>query len=110
MLKEKSNKKENLTINFGPQHPAAHGEVEYGGDLIKINDGIYGVDYQKTHYLEGSHKKILDMANLSKNESYWFTYPTDQELKQLNIKITHWSFYENWDPYRNYEYAKKYIN
>ena len=84
------------------------GEVEYGGDLIKINDGVYGVDYQKTHYLEGSHKKILDMANLSKNESYWFTYPTDQELKQLNIKITHWSFYENWDPYRNYEYAKKY--
>ena len=27
-----------------------------------------------------------------------------------NIKLTHWSFFENWDPYRNFIYAKKYFN
>jgi|TARA_B100001093_G_scaffold397817_1_gene385124 N-acetyl sugar amidotransferase len=83
------------------------GEVEYGGDFKNLNNGVYGVDYQKSHYLEGQHKKILKKANLTKHQSYWFTYPTDEEIRKSKIKITHWSFYENWDPYRNYELAKK---
>ena len=28
----------------------------------------------------------------------------------LNIDITHYSFYENWDPYRNYLVAKEHYN
>mgnify|MGYP001417521126 FL=1 len=33
--------------------------------------------------------------------------PNKKELKKLNLKITHWSSFENWDPYKNYEIAKK---
>ena len=34
------------------------------------------------------------------------------DLNNINkdIKLTHWSYFENWDPYRNYIYAKKYYN
>ena len=84
------------------------GEIEYGGDLKYINNGLYGVDYQKSHYLEGHYLRIMKKAKLSKEQAYWFTYPEDEEIKKNNIKITHWSFFENWDPYRNYETAKKY--
>ena len=31
-----------------------------------------------------------------------FEYPKETK----NIQLTHWSYYENWDPYRNYLVAK----
>ena len=34
----------------------------------------------------------------------FFTYPDSS----IDIKITHWSYFENWDPYRNYLVAKRY--
>lgn len=84
------------------------GEIEYGGDKKFINKGIYDIEYMKSHYLEGKSDKILKKANLKKNQLYWFTFPNNKEIKKNNIKITHWSYYENWDPYRNYLVAKKY--
>ena len=84
------------------------GEVEYGGDAKNINKGVYGVDYIKSIYLEGGYKKILDMSGLTEKELYWFKFPSDDELKKLKLEITHYGFYEDWDPYRNYQIAKKY--
>ena len=84
------------------------GDVEYGGDAKYKNKGIYGIDYQKSNYIEGDYEKILKKAQLKKEQSYWFTFPSDEEIKRKKIKITHWGFYENWDPYRNYVVAKKY--
>ena len=86
------------------------GDVEYGGDAKHKNEGIYGIDYQISNYIEGDYYKILKMCDLNKDQLYWFTYPSKEETSKLNLKITHWSFYENWDPYRNYEIAKKYCN
>jgi hypothetical protein len=40
------------------------------------------------------------------NQLYFFDYPSDEEVKNSDIKITHWSYFENWDPYRNYLIAK----
>ncbi len=83
------------------------GEVEYGGDAKYKYEGVYGVDYQASNYMEGFHKDILSKAKLTKEQAYWFTFPSKQDLKKTKIQITHWSFYENWDPYRNYMVAKK---
>ena len=83
------------------------GDVEYGGDAKHKQDGIYSIDYQKTNYIEGDPDRILKMAKLTKEEAYWFTFPSDEEIKKKKIKITHWGFYEDWDPYRNYVVAKK---
>ena len=83
------------------------GEVEYGGSTETSKDPIYGIDYQKRVYLEGGYQKVLDSSSLEKNQLYFFEYPSDEEVKKKNIKITHWSYFENWDPYRNYLIAKE---
>ena len=84
------------------------GEVEYGGDAKHINDGIYSVDYMKSSYLEKGYDKILKMSGLNEQQLYWFKFPSDEELKKLKPEVTHYSFYEDWDPYRNYQVAKKF--
>ncbi len=84
------------------------GEVEYGGDAKNVNTGVYDVDYMKSSYLEGGHDKILKLSKLHDDQLFWFKFPSKKETKNLNLEITHYSFYENWDPYRNYKVAKKY--
>jgi|TARA_B100001964_G_scaffold242060_1_gene315898 N-acetyl sugar amidotransferase len=86
------------------------GDCEYGGDAKHKYEGIYGIDYQISNYVEGDYFKILKMSGLNKDQLYWFTYPSKEEILKSDLKITHWGFYENWDPYRNYEVAKKYCN
>jgi len=85
------------------------GEMEYGGDMQKgKNQGVYGVDYITGAYLEYGYEKVLKAANLTEKQQYWFKMPTKKELNEINLKVTHYGFYEDWDPYRNYEIAKKY--
>ena len=84
------------------------GEVEYGGDAKYKNNGLYNVDYMITRYLESGYEKVLKKAKLSEQELYWFKMPSKKELEKLKLVVTHYGFYENWDPYRNYEVAKKY--
>jgi hypothetical protein len=81
------------------------GEIEYGGSLDYKNKGFYGVDYMKKVYLNDTYGKLLKLSKLNENEKFWFTFP--EEINP-NLKVTHFSFFENWDPYRNYLIAKKY--
>ena len=81
------------------------GEVEYGGTTDTITTPIYDISYQKKIYLEGGYDKVLAKANLTDTEKYFFEYPeTDDGIE--NLKLTHWSYFENWDPYRNYIVAR----
>ena len=85
------------------------GETEYGGDMKKgKSQAVYGVDYITGAYLEYGYEKVLKEANLTEKQLYWFKMPTKKELSEINLKVTHYGFYEDWDPYRNYEIAKKY--
>jgi len=85
---------------------AEDGEVEYGGSDATKNKPFYDTKYQKNIYLEGGYENIIKKIKLSNSEKFFFTFPKDDKLKK--IKLTHWSYFENWDPYRNYLYAKKY--
>lgn len=87
---------------------AEDGDVEYGGDSKYKYEGIYDIDYQETNHIEDKYRELLKKSKLSDDQLYWFTYPSKDEVKKKKIKLTHWSFYENWNPYRNYEVAKKY--
>jgi len=82
------------------------GEVEYGGSTETKNISTYDTSYQKRVYLEEGFEKVLDKLDVSKSDLYFFTFPSDEELKK--IKLTHWSYYESWDPYRNYLIAKEF--
>jgi hypothetical protein len=84
------------------------GECEYGGDMKHADNGIYGVDYMLNNYMEAGYNKVLEASGLSDDRLYWFTMPTQKELDSKNVRVTHFGYYENWDPYRNYETAKQY--
>jgi len=81
------------------------GEVEYGGSTETKNISTYDTSYQKRIYLEQGFEKVLKKIDVKEADLYFFTFPSDEELK--NIKLTHWSYYESWDPYRNYLIAKE---
>ena len=82
------------------------GEVEYGGNPENINKPFYDYHYMKKIYLENHYQKVFSKIRFKQNEDYFFRFPKDDMLKRL--KITHWSYFENWDPYRNYLVAKKF--
>ncbi len=84
------------------------GEVEYGGSIETDKNPIYDVAYMKKIYLEGGYEKIVERAaDIEPVDLNFFHFPTDQELERNPVEITHWSYFENWDPYRNYLVAKE---
>jgi len=88
------------------------GEVEYGGSIENKNRPLYDIEYMKRVYLEGGYEKVLKKAVndgiLNENDLYFFKFPTNSEIQKFNLSFTHWSYYENWDSYKNYLTAKKY--
>jgi N-acetyl sugar amidotransferase len=84
------------------------GEVEYGGSTETASNPIYDIEYQKKVYLEGGHDKVLKTSGLKKEQLYFFEFPERNEIGNRRIKLTHWSYFENWDPYRNYLIAKEF--
>lgn len=97
-----------LNMGIGLIFYGEDGEVEYGGSTETDKNPIYGVNYQKKIYLEGGYDKVLQKSGLSQNELYFFKFPEEEEFKKRPIDLTHWSYFENWDPYRNYLIAKEY--
>ena len=96
-----------LNMGIGLIFYGEDGEVEYGGSTETDKNPIYDVTYQKKIYLEGGYEKVLQKSGLSSNELYFFRYPEDREFENRPIDLTHWSYFENWDPYRNYLVAKE---
>jgi N-acetyl sugar amidotransferase len=83
------------------------GEVEYGGSTETSTRPIYSVDYMRRIYLEGGHDKVLDRSGLKESSLNFFRFPDDAELQRNRLEIAHWSYFESWDPYRNYIIAKE---
>lgn len=83
------------------------GEVEYGGSTETDKNPIYDVHYMKKIYLEGGYDKVLDGSGIAPSDLSFFRFPDDETLSRSPIDITHWSYFENWDPYRNYLVAKE---
>lgn len=83
------------------------GEVEYGGSIETDKNPIYDVHYMKKIYLEGGYDKVLSGSRIFGADLSFFRFPDDDMLARSPIDITHWSYFENWDPYRNYLVAKE---
>lgn len=83
------------------------GEIEYGGSTETSKNPIFDVYYQKKIYLEGGYEKVLSASGLNSTALNFFKFPSDAELSKHHINLTHWSYFESWDPYRNYLIAKE---
>jgi len=83
------------------------GEVEYGGSTETSKSPYLTLDYIKRVWLEdGDYEKLTQMLNLDQKDLYFFKFPDLSEFKTAPC-ITTWSYFENWDPYRNYLVAKQ---
>jgi N-acetyl sugar amidotransferase len=83
------------------------GEVEYGGSTESKNQAVYSFEYMREIYLEGGQDIILKKSGLSESQLYFFQFPSEDEMKGKELFLTHDSYFENWDPYRNYLVAKE---
>lgn len=96
-----------LNFNIPLIFYAEDGEVEYGGSTETKNVALFDTEYMVRIYFEAGYEKVLNKSGLSEAELYWFRLPDQEELRRANIYLTHWSYFEPWDPYRNYLVAKE---
>ena len=83
------------------------GEVEYGGSTETSKKPEYDARYQKKVYLEGGYEKVIEASKLQDRRLNFFRFPSDDDLESNPVRLVHWSYFENWDPYRNYLVAKE---
>jgi hypothetical protein len=87
------------------------GEVEYGGSTETKDQHWYSVKYAMKVYLSGHDPdELVQKLNneYSKKDLYWWLFPSQDEIDQLDPKASHFSYFENWDPYEHYLVAKEY--
>lgn len=84
------------------------GEIEYGGSTETSESPTVTVDYMKRVFLEDGHDLVLKNSGLSEHQTALYRFPDDEQLRKSSIEIAHWSFFEDWDPYRNYLVAKEF--
>lgn len=83
------------------------GEVEYGGSTALKNTAVYDIDFMRRIYLEGGQDVVLKASGLPIERLFFFMFPSESELAGRRLEIVHWSYFESWDPYRNYLVAKE---
>tara|TARA_Y100000590_G_scaffold448450_1_gene585141 strand:- start:9356 stop:10429 length:1074 start_codon:yes stop_codon:yes gene_type:complete len=86
------------------------GELEYGGTTKNKNKFTYDLDYIKNEMIEGDYEKIIKASNLNDKELFFLKFPTKDEIKERKILFSRWGYFENWDSYRNYIFAKNNAN
>jgi N-acetyl sugar amidotransferase len=84
------------------------GEVEYGGSTETDTDPEIRVEYMKRVYLEAGYEQVLENAGLAPQQLQFFSFPDDGLLESRSLKRFNWSYFENWNPYRNYLVAKEF--
>ena len=85
------------------------GEVEYGGSAKNKNKALFDINYIKSIYLEGGYQKVFNLFDdIDPSQLYFWKFPSDDELIEQKISLTHWSYFEDWDSYRNYLTAKNF--
>ena len=78
------------------------GEAEYGGVQKLKSKAFFNTSFTKKIYLSDDYNKAL--KKLNKSETYWWKLPNNSKTK-----MTHWSYFENWDSYRNFVISKKFM-
>ena len=96
-----------LNMNVSLIFYGESGEVEYGGSTETKNRHIYDIEYMRRIYLEGGHSKVLKSSGLQDSQLYFFKFPMTDEVSNKGLDFAHWSYFENWDSYRNYLVAKE---
>jgi hypothetical protein len=80
------------------------GEIEYGGSTESKYKASFSAEFVKRVYLEGQTANTF--SGIQDFEKYWWDFEFDD---LSDVELAHWSYFENWDPYRNYLVAKEHF-
>lgn len=84
------------------------GETEYGGRTALKNNPLYSVEDAVKIYLSGnSADAFMDEYEDNKASYQWYQFPSKEQLEELDIKLAHWSYFENWDANEHEKLAKE---
>ena len=78
------------------------GEVEYGGDDSTKSSPFFGTEYIDRIYLS-SQREELARSVFDGSVPDFFNFHSGAS----SVDVIHWSYFEEWDPYRNYLIAKE---
>jgi len=84
------------------------GEVEYGGSVETAENPAISLEYMKRVYLEAGYEKVVGSADLTPQQLRFFKFPEENLLRNRSLTRFNWSYFENWNPYRNYLVAKEF--
>ena len=87
-------------IMFGEE-----GETEYGGLTEMRYVPFYDADFAIRIYAEGNDPRSFVKGHTEQEMSLWL-FPDKEKIRKLDLKVGHWSYFENWDPYTHYEFAR----
>jgi len=95
-----------INLNISLIFYGEDGETEYGGSIESKDRAFFDINYMKRIYLEGGYEKVLEKMSGNEADLYFWQFPTEKELKGKDLNLTHLSYFEPWDSYRNYLIAK----
>ncbi len=81
------------------------GETEYGGSNETRYLPYYDTDYAIRIYTEGNDPRSFVKGHTDKEMGMWL-FPSKEDIERTGLKVGHWSYFENWDPYSHYEFAR----
>lgn len=87
-------------IMFGEE-----GESEYGGSTKLRYTPFYDISDSIELYTYGNDPSQY-AQEFSEKELLMWTYPKKEILEKNPIKVAHWSYFENWDSYPHYAFAR----
>jgi len=91
-------------IMFGEE-----GESEYGGSKKLRHTAFYDVKDSIDLYTYGNNP--ADYAKeFPQNKLLLWSYPSKEELDSFKINVGHWSYFEDWDSFVHYEFARDNYN
>lgn len=94
-----------LQHDIAPIFYGEDGEVEYGGSTETKFNPFFSIEYMKRVYLSGEYEKTFGRFPVKQVHPWLF--PHEAEIAGRDVFKTHWSYFENWDSYRNYLVAKE---
>lgn len=97
-----------MAMNFGIRLVmyGEEGETEYGGSSKLKNSPGYDIEDSIRLYLSGVDPDQF-RGNFTDKELYWWLFPSADAFRESNLVLAHWSYFEDWDPYRHYQVAKE---
>ena len=95
-----------LNFNLSFNIYGEDGEVEYGGSTETKYNSLMSIEYQKKIWFESGYDQIIDQIQDNLKKILFLGISSEEEIGKKKLYTTTWSYFENWDPYRNYITAK----